>query len=101
MTWGTRGYASRFFQNAIGAEGFFEKSGVQGGGEALLRDAVRGRVCFQKRQGQSAEQGQVLRGVPLLHAVAIFLEVYIELPMQVVLNPPVLPQPGAVVFRTG
>src|SRR5262249_49439730 len=45
--------------------------------------------------------GQVLGGVPLLYSVAILGEVHVELPMQVVLDPPVVTQAVGIVSRAG
>src|SRR5216683_8146784 len=44
----------------------------------------------------TAKQGQVLRSMPLAYTVAIFSESDIELPVQIVLNPPMLTQPLAI-----
>src|SRR3954470_15215065 len=87
-----RAYASQLLQYTIAPQDFFEKTRVQSGGEALLGDALLGRVGLQEREGEAAEQSQVLSRVPLLHAVAILMEVHVELPMQVILNPPVVAQ---------
>src|SRR5258706_2417546 len=97
----SRAYASPLLQDTVASQYFFEKTRVQGGGEAFLGDAVLGRVRPQEGQGEAAEQSQILGSVPLLHAVAILTEVHVELPMQVVLDAPVVPQPAGVVFRAG
>src|SRR5262249_15805096 len=73
-------------------EDFFEKIRVQGRGEPLLGDTLLGRVRLQERERQAAEQGQVLRGIPLADPVVIFGKGHIQLPMEGVLNPPMIPQ---------
>src|SRR5262249_19069257 len=96
-----RAYASPLLQDTVAPQDFFEKTRVQSGGEALLGDAVLGRVSLQEREAQAAEQSQVLDSVSLPHTVTILMEVHVELPMQVVLDPPVLAQPAGVVSRAG
>src|SRR5262249_43644 len=56
---------------------------------------------LQEGESETAEQSQVLGGILLLHPIVILSEVHVELPMQVVLDPPVLTQPTGIVFRTG
>src|SRR5262245_30112846 len=50
-----RAYASCLLQNTVAAEDFFEKTGVEGRGEALLGDTQLGRVGLEQRQRQAAQ----------------------------------------------
>src|SRR5258708_11567237 len=49
-------------------------------------------MTFQHHQSQLPQQRQVLCAGALGHAIVVLGKSYIQLPMQVVLNPPVIPQ---------
>ena len=51
-----RAYASPLLQNTVAPQDFFEKTRVQGGGEALFGNAVLARMSLQERKSQTAEQ---------------------------------------------
>jgi hypothetical protein len=53
-------------------------------------------VFFQKNQSESAEATQVFRCMTFLRAVVVFVKADIQVPMQAVLNAPVITQSFAV-----
>jgi len=73
-----RAYAPPLLQNAVAPQDFFEKIGVQGGGEAFFGNAILGRMSLQQAELETAEQSQVLGGIPLLYPVVILSEVHVE-----------------------
>src|SRR6185437_10177066 len=56
-----------------------------------------GGMTLEQRQRQLAQQGKVLGTVASLDATIIFPKRHIQLPVQTVLNPPMMPQPLPIV----
>src|SRR5258708_38814563 len=63
---------------------------------AFRRDTSLALLLFQQAQCHTPQHSQVLASVAVLHAVVILREGYVQLPVQVVLDPPMIPQPLAV-----
>src|SRR5437764_10681717 len=87
-----RAHASNFFQLCRSGEDFGQITGVHCGCLALARHTFLPRILLQQTEGKLAEQRQVGRPVPVLHLVGVLMKSHIQLPVQVVLDPPVTAQ---------
>src|SRR5579871_1970220 len=77
----------------VGArEDFFEKRGVQDRFLAFARDASLTRMLFQQAHRHSSKDGEVLRPVAAADSTPIFVKTHVQLPVQGVLDPPMVPQ---------
>src|SRR5581483_6789643 len=74
---------------------------IEGRVQAFAGDTFLGRMTLEQDQGQFAEQVKVLRPVAGLDAAPVFPERHIQLPVQIVLDPPVMPQRLSIRSRAG
>src|SRR5215475_9758001 len=60
--------------------------------QTLASDALLRRMSLEQRQRQLTQQGKVRGTVACLDATVVFPKRHIQLPVQAVLNPPMMPQ---------
>src|SRR5439155_13551589 len=89
---GPRANASKFRCIRCSHQGGREKIGVQGGCLAFAGHAHFRRMLLEQAQRQLAHEGEVLGRMTLLNATGVFIETNIQLPMQTILNPPMITQ---------
>ena len=71
---------------------FREITGVQGRGLAFAGDALLMRMPLEQAQRQLAEQAEVGRAVAVLDATVVLPETYVQLPMQLIFDAPMMAQ---------
>src|SRR5215471_20387411 len=79
-------------RKSLPEEHLFQVGIIPGGGEPLVLDPhPQGAVVLQPAEGRAAEDAEVGVGMPLPHPAPVLLERDIELPMQPILDRPVVP----------
>ena len=74
----------------MAAEDFHEKIRVERGFFAFAAQAQFAAILLQQTDGAAAQLGKVVRRVALLNAAVVFVKGDIQLPVQRVLNAPVI-----------
>ena len=67
--------------------------------ETFARDTFFARMLLEQAQSESPHQRQVLRSVAPAHAILVFGKRHIQLPVQGILDSPVMSQRGSIHLR--
>src|SRR4051794_9767806 len=86
----TRANALKLLQVSGAEQDLFKDGSIEGGFELLALETLLAGMPLQQADGETPDLRQVPGRVPLRDPIAVFAQRHVQLPVQVVLDTPVL-----------